>query len=234
VPTAGPDDEVVEFTRARRTTAEHMRRSLATSAHTLVVTECDYGAVEPVRVAAGLSYLPFVARAVVDAIAEFPNVNASVGDDELIVHRRIHLGISVDLDFEALVVPVVHDAQDKRLRAIATEIADLAARARAKRLGADDLTGGTFTVTTVGRYGTVVTAPVINQPQVGIISVDGVRMRPVAEPDGKGGWAVAVHPTGNLCLSFDHRAYDGAYAAAFLARVREIIETRDWSGEVTP
>jgi pyruvate dehydrogenase E2 component (dihydrolipoamide acetyltransferase) len=229
---AGPDDDVVEFTKARRATAEHMVRSLATSAHTLVVTEVDYHGVDTVRARAGLSYLAFVARAAVDALGDFPHLNASVGDDELIVHRRIHLGVAVDVEFQALVVPVIRDAATKRLRAIATEVADLAARARAKRLGADDLSGGTFTITTVGRYGTVVTAPVINQPQVAILSADGVRMRPVAVATGEGEWTVAVRPIGNLSLSFDHRAVDGAYASAFLARTREILEGRDWSQEV--
>jgi 2-oxoglutarate dehydrogenase E2 component (dihydrolipoamide succinyltransferase) len=209
-----------------------MMRSLATSAHTLVVTEVDYHGVDPVRRAAKLSYLPFVARAVVDAIAEFPHVNASLNDDALVVHRTINLGIAVDVDFGALVVPVVHDAATKRLRALSDDIADLATRARAKRLTADDFAGGTFTITNVGSYGTVVTGPIINQPQVGILSSDGVKMRPVAVRAASGEWTVAVHPVGNLSLTFDHRAYDGAYAAAFLARVRDLLETRDWAQEV--
>jgi 2-oxoglutarate dehydrogenase E2 component (dihydrolipoamide succinyltransferase) len=228
----GPDDEVVELSRARRNTAANMMRSLATSAHTLVVVEVDYHAIDPVRRRAGLSFLPFVCRAVVDALAEFPHVNASFGDGELIVHRTINLGVAVDVDFQALVVPVVKDAAGKRLRALSDEIADLANRARNKRLTADDLSGGTFTVTNVGSYGTVVTGPIINQPQVGILSSDGVKMRPVAVRTAAGEWTVAIHPTGNLSLTFDHRAYDGAYAAAFLARVRELLETRDWSQEV--
>jgi pyruvate dehydrogenase E2 component (dihydrolipoamide acetyltransferase) len=173
-----------------------------------------------------------VARAVVDAIGEFPNVNSSVGDDVLIVHPHVHLGVAVDVDFQALVVPVVKNADGKRLRALADEIAEQAAKARAKRLTADDLAGGTFTLTNVGAYGTLVTAPVINQPQVAILSTDGVKMRPVALRAPNGEWTIGVHPMGNLCLSFDHRAYDGAYAAAFLARVRDILETRDWSQEV--
>ena len=232
LPQPGPDDEVIEFSRARRNTATNMMRSLATSAHTLVVVEVDYHAVDAVRRAAGLSFLPFVARAVVDALGEFPHVNASVGDDMLIVHRRIHLGVAVDVDFQALVVPVVKDAGGKRLRALSDEIADLAQRARTKRLTADDLTGGTFTITNVGSYGTVVTGPVINQPQVGILSSDGVKMKPVAVRSEAGDWTVAVHPVGNLSLSFDHRAYDGAYAAAFLARVRDLLEGRDWAEEL--
>jgi 2-oxoglutarate dehydrogenase E2 component (dihydrolipoamide succinyltransferase) len=232
VPQPGPDDDVVEFTKARRATADNMVRSLATSAHTLVATEVDYHGVDPARRQAGLSFLPFVARAVIDAITEFPHVNSSVGDDQLIVHRRINLGVAVDVGFEALVVPVVHDAGGMRLRAIAEAVADLAERARTKRLTGEDLSGGTFTITNVGAYGTVVTAPVINQPQVAILSTDGVRMKPTAVRSEAGEWTVAVHPLGNLSLSFDHRAFDGAYAAAFLARVRDLLETRDWAQEI--
>jgi 2-oxoglutarate dehydrogenase E2 component (dihydrolipoamide succinyltransferase) len=232
VPRPGPDDDVVEFTKARRATADHMVRSLATSAHTLVAAEVDYHRVDPVRRRAGLSFLPFVARATIDALGEFDHLNASVGDDQLIVHRRIHLGVAVDVHFEALVVPVVHDAGDMRLVALAEAMATQAEKARTKRLTGEDLSGGTFTITNVGTYGTVVTAPVINQPQVAILSTDGVRMRPTAVRSAAGEWTVAVHPLGNLSLSFDHRAVDGAYAAAFLARVRELLETRDWTQEL--
>jgi len=228
----GDDDEVVEFSRARRNTATNMLRSLAISAHTLVVTEVDYTAVDSVRRKAKLSFLPFVARAAIDAIAEFPNVNASVGDDQLIVHRRINLGFAVDVDNQALVVPVVAGAQELRLRAISDAVTDLAARGRAHRLTKDAHTGGTFTITNVGSYGTLITAPVINQPEVAILSTDGVKMRPVAVRTEAGEWTIAIHPVGNLCLSFDHRAFDGAYASAFLARVRDTLETRDWTQEV--
>ena len=170
LPQPGPDDDVVEFTKARRATAEHMVRSLATSAHTLVATEVDYHQVDPVRRRAALSFLPFVARAAIDALGEFPHLNASVGDDQLIVHRRIHLGIAVDVGFEALVVPVVRDAGDLRLPALADAVATQAEKARAKRLTGEDLSGGTFTITNVGGYGTVVTAvdgrrPPARQPQ---------------------------------------------------------------------
>jgi len=219
-----------------------MVRSQATSAHVLTVVEVDFAAVDRVRLAErdefkakegfSLTYLPFVARAVVDAMADYPNVNASVGDDTLIVHRRINLGFAVDLDHEGLIVPVVRDADSKRLTAIARGLADLASRARSRELTADDISGGTFTITNPGPFGTFLTAPVINQPQVAILSTDGVRKKPVAVelPDGTD--AVTIHPVGNLALSFDHRAFDGAYAGAFLGRCRQILETRDWSQEV--
>lgn len=235
----GDRDEVVDLSRARLATAEHMARSLTTAAHALVAVEVDWTNVDRHRAGQGLSYLPFVARAVVDAIAEFPHLNASLDGDRLIVHRDVHLGIAVDVEQEALVVPVVRGADGLRLRALSAAVADLADRARRRRLPGDAFSGGTFTLTNVGAYGTFVTAPIINQPQVAILSTDGVRMAPVAvrTDDGTGGpgdrtWGVAVHPIGNLCLSFDHKAFDGAYAAAFLARVREILQTRDWHQEL--
>jgi 2-oxoglutarate dehydrogenase E2 component (dihydrolipoamide succinyltransferase) len=242
VSNAGADDEAVAFTNIRRRTAEHMVRSKATSAHVLTAIEVDFENVDGVRRAAQaewkeregftLTYLPFISRAVIDAIEDYPHVNASVGDDELIVHRNVHLGIAVDLSFQGLLAPVIHGAEGKRLRAIAREIHDLAARARAKKLSADEIQGGTFTITNPGGYGTLITAPIINQPQVAILSTDGVKKKPVAVelPDGTD--AVVVHPVGILALSFDHRAFDGAYASAFIARVKETLETRDWSQEL--
>ncbi|MGH9054482.1 MAG: 2-oxo acid dehydrogenase subunit E2, partial [Acidimicrobiales bacterium] len=240
--TAGERDTVVPFTNIRRRTAEHMVRSKHTSAHTMVAVEVDYSGVEKVRRAEkarfreeegfSLTYLPFVTRAAVDALGEFPNVNSSVGEDALIVHHDLNIGIAVDLDFEGLLVPVIHQADSKRLRALAREISGLAAKARSKRLTMDDISGGTFTITNAGPFGTLITVPVINQPQVAILSTDGVRKRPVAVelPDGTDG--IAVHPVGNLVLSWDHRAFDGAYAAAFLAAIQKVIETRDWAPEL--
>jgi 2-oxoglutarate dehydrogenase E2 component (dihydrolipoamide succinyltransferase) len=219
-----------------------MVRSKHTSAHTVIVDEVDYAAVEGVRTAhreafkasegVSLTYLPFIARAVIDAIGEFPHLNSSVGDDELIVHRYINLGVAVDLNFEGLLVPVIHGADEKRLRALARDIADLASRARNKRLTVDDLAGGTFTLTNAGPFGTFMTVPVINQPQTAILSTDGVKKRPIAIELPDGSDAVVVHPVGLLALVFDHRAFDGAYAAAFLRRVKEIVETRDWEQEL--
>ncbi len=239
---AGADDEAIAFSNIRRRTAEHMVRSKSTSAHVLTAIEVDFENVDRVRRTAQgewkeregftFTYPPFISRAVIDAIEDFPHVNASVGDDELVIHHRVHLGIAVDLSFQGLLAPVIHDADGKRLRAIAREIHDLAARARAKKLSADEIQGGTFTITNPGGYGTLITAPIINQPQVAILSTDGVKKKPVAVelPDGTD--AVVVHPVGILALSFDHRAFDGAYASAFIARVKEMLETRDWSQEL--
>ena len=242
-PVAG-DDEIIPFTSIRRRTAAHMVMSLATSAHTLVAVEVDYHRVEQVRAehkaafrereGVGLSYLPFIARAVVDAIGEYPWINASVGDDVLVVHREINLGIAVDLDFEGLIVPVIRQAHHLRLAALTRAMADQATKARAGSLAPDDVTGGTFTITNAGGYGTLLTTPIIAQPQVAILSTDGVAMRPAAIRQPGEGWGLTVHPLGNLALSFDHRAFDGAYASAFMARVREILQDRDWAAEVGP
>jgi 2-oxoglutarate dehydrogenase E2 component (dihydrolipoamide succinyltransferase) len=229
---ARPENHVVPLNRVQQLTGEHMLRSLQVAPHAFIAMEIDFERVDQARRANKLTFLPFVARAVVDAIAAFPHVNASVGDGELTVHRDVHLGIAVDLDHQGLIVPVVRAAHGKRLVALSDEIAGLAARARAKRLTPDDVAGGTFTLTNPGPSGTMISAPIIHQPQVAILSTDGVKRRPVVvELDG-GGEAIVVHAAGMLGLSFDHRAFDGAYASAFLARVRDIIETRPWGSEL--
>jgi 2-oxoglutarate dehydrogenase E2 component (dihydrolipoamide succinyltransferase) len=169
---------------------------------------------------------------VVDAIEDFPYLNASVGEGELLVHHPVHLSIAVDLDFEGLLAPVVRNTESKRLRAIAREIRDLADRAHQKKLSADEIQGGTFTITNPGQYGTMLQFPVINQPQVAILSTDGVHRKPVVVTAPDGTEAIAVHSVGVLALAWDHRAFDGAYAAAFLAKLRDIIETRDWEAEL--
>ena len=239
--TASARDEVIPFTNIRRRTAEHMVRSRATSAHTLVAIEVDYEPVERVRhllkesfareEGFSLTYLPFIARATVEAIRTFPHINASVGDDALIVHRDLNLAIAVDLDLDGLIAPVIREADQMRLKGLARTIRDLATRARSKRLNADELAGGTFTITNPGPYGTFITAPIINQPQVAILSTDGIKRKAVviALPDGSE--SIAIHSVGILALSFDHRVIDGAYAAAFLARMKEIIETWNWAQE---
>jgi pyruvate dehydrogenase E2 component (dihydrolipoamide acetyltransferase) len=225
-------DERVPFSASRRRTAEHMVRSKATSPHITVVVEVDFDAVAEARAGQRrLSYLPFVARAVIDAVASYPHVNASVVDEGLLVRRDVHLGIAVDLDFQGLIVPVVRDAAQKRLRVIAREIGDLAARARERRLSPDEVVGSTFTITNPGPYGTVLSVPVINQPQVAILATDRVVPRPVVIETERGD-GITTHPVGRLALTFDHRAFDLAYAAAFLDRVRTILETRDWKIEL--
>jgi 2-oxoglutarate dehydrogenase E2 component (dihydrolipoamide succinyltransferase) len=226
----GPHDEVVPFSNIRRRTAAGLLASKRTVPHALAVVAADYGAIEAGRRAAHLTALPFVARAVVDALREFPRLNATADDSgtSTTLHRAVHLGIAVDLDFEGLVVPVVHDADGLRLRALAAAIRDVATRARARTLVPDDLAGGTFTITNPGASGTWISFPVINRPQVAILATDGVSKQVVT---GAGG-GLAIAPIGHLCCAFDHRALDGAYAGAFLRRVREIVETRDWLTEL--
>ncbi len=234
-------DETIPFDRIRARTAEHMVRSKHTSAHVLTAIEVDFERVERARQAvkaewkqregASLTYLPFIARAVCDAIADFPHLNASVHEDKLVVHHYVNLGVAVDLDFKGLIVPVIKGADGKRLRQIAREVVDLAGRARTRKLAPDDVAGGTFTITNPGPYGTLISAPVINQPQVAILSTEGVRKRPVVV-EGPDGDAIAIHRVGILAMSWDHRAIDGAYASAFLNRLKTIIETRDWDAEL--
>jgi 2-oxoglutarate dehydrogenase E2 component (dihydrolipoamide succinyltransferase) len=238
----GAGDTVESLNRIRKLTGDLMVQSKAASPHVVTAVEVDYSAVEAARLPRreqfsaengfSLTYLPFVARAVVDALAEFPHMNASMGDGEVILHNEVQLSIAVDLDYHGLLAPVVRDAHDKRLKAIAEDIHDLATRARNKQLGPDELAGGTFTLSNSGAYGSFMVAPIINQPQVAILSTDGVSRKPVVVTDAFGNEAVAVHPVGMLTLVWDHRAFDGAYAAAFASRVREIIETRDWDAEL--
>lgn len=238
----GSGDTVEELNKIRRMTGDHMVMSRATSAHAVTMVEVDYEAVERVRRVErdrfradegfSLTYLPFISRAVVDALRDFPHMNASVSDGSIVLHNEVHLGIAVDLNYEGLLAPVIRDAHERRLRSIAHEIHDLAGRARSKKLAPDELAGGTFTLSNSGSFGTAMVIPIINQPQVAILSTDGVSRRPVVVTDAAGNEAIGIHSVGNLTLSWDHRAFDGAYAAAFMARVKEILEARDWNAEL--
>ena len=242
MPAVGSRDRVVSLNNIRNRTAEHMVMSKQTSPHVLTAMEVDYERVEHVRRAVksgwkaeegfSLTYLPFIARAVVDALREYPHLNASFGGDHLVVHDEVNLAVAVDLDFEGLLAPVVRSADGKRLRQIARDIVDVASRARTKQLRPDDLSGGTFTLTNAGQYGTMMQFSIISQPQVAILSTDGVSRKPVVVTDSYGNESIAIHSVGVLALAWDHRAFDGAYAAAFMHRVKEIIETRDWEAEV--
>jgi pyruvate dehydrogenase E2 component (dihydrolipoamide acetyltransferase) len=238
----GDRDTAVPLSKIRRLTGDHMIMSKATSPHAFSVVEVDYTNVDVVRAAVkndwkarhgfSLTYLPFIARAVIDSLGQFPHLNASVGANELVVHKYIDLGIAVDLDSEGLLAPVLRDAGTKRLAAIAQEIHQMADRARQRTLSPDEISGGTFTLSNNGSAGSVLTMPIINQPQVGIISTDAIVRKPVVVAGRDGAEAIAIHPVGNLAMSWDHRAFDGAYAAGFLKRVKEILETKDWSTEL--
>ena len=237
-PRDGGDDFTAPLNRIRRMTAARVAESKAISPHALQAVEVDFHAVDAVRMrnavewrardGFSLTYLPFVAVAACQALLAFPYVNASFVADALIVHKRVNLGIAVDINFEGLTVPVVRDADTLSLREMAAEIHVLADRARRAVLTPDQTAGGTYTISNNGSLGTYFSTPIINQPQVAILSLDAVRRRPVVIEDSADG-SIAVRPVGVLAQSFDHRAFDGAYSAAFLRRLREVIESTDWS-----
>jgi len=239
---SGDREQVVALSKIRKLTGSHMIMSKSTSPHAFSVVEVDYANVDRARTAikdswkAGegfsLTYLPFISRAVVDALREFPHLNASIDGDNLIIHDYVDLGIAVDLDYTGLLVPVVRNADGKRIRAIAREINDLASRARNRKLSPDEIQGGTFTISNNGSAGSVLTMPIINQPQVAILSTDAIVRKPVVVTAADGSESIAIHPVGNLSMSWDHRAFDGAYSGRFLARIKQILESQDWSAEL--
>jgi 2-oxoglutarate dehydrogenase E2 component (dihydrolipoamide succinyltransferase) len=238
----GERDDVVALSKIRQLTGSHMVMSKGVSPHAFSVVEVDYFNVDQTRARTkdefksaegfSLTYLPFISRAVVDALVDFPHMNASISGTDLVVHRYVDLGIAVDLDGQGLLVPVIRSAEGKRLRAIAREISDLASRAKSRKLSPDEIQGGTFTISNNGSAGSVLTMAIINQPQVAILSTDAIVRKPVVVSVPGGGESIAIHPVGHLAMSWDHRAFDGAYAAGFLVRVKEILETRDWSSEI--
>jgi 2-oxoglutarate dehydrogenase E2 component (dihydrolipoamide succinyltransferase) len=215
----------------RRQIAEHMLRSRRTAAHVTTVAEVDMTRVVERRAqmrgvfearGVALTYLAFVARATVAELLERPRLNASLEGDEIVYHDDVNLGIAVALD-DGLIVPVIHRAQRLSLEGIAAAVAELSERARTNRLSHEDVQGGTFTITNPGQFGTVLATPIINQPQVAILDLEAVVKRPavVSGPDGD---SIGIRHTTNLCLSFDHRALDGAEAARFLGGVKDRLE----------
>jgi len=151
--------------------------------------------------------------------------------DALIVHHGVHLGVAVDLDYQGLVVPVIRNADGLNVMGLAREIESAVERARRGALIEDDLSGGTYTISNSGSFGTLFTVPIINRPQVAILSTDGIRKRPVVVEADEGD-SIAIRPVGIIGQSFDHRAFDGAYSAAYLRELKQILETRDWSAEI--
>jgi pyruvate dehydrogenase E2 component (dihydrolipoamide acetyltransferase) len=242
MPSRSGIDQIVPFSNMRRRTAEHMVRSKATSPHAFIAYEVDFENVERVRRTWGerfkseegfsLTYLPFVARAAIEALRDFPLLNASVVDEALVVHPQVNLGIAVDLNHEGLIVPVIHHAEEVTLRGVARRIRDLADRARNRQLNADDIAGGTFSITNDGPFGTYFTVPIINQPQVAILATDGIARRAVVVTQPDGSESIAIHSTGLLGISWDHRAVDGAYVSSFLAKVADLLAGRDWPAEL--
>ncbi len=222
-PAAGERGE--PLSHMRRVIAERMLHSLRTAAHCTTIAEVDMSWVEAARTRTETTYLPWVARATIAALRELPALNSTLEDDVLTCHAEVNLGVAVSLGDDGLIVPVIHSAQELSVEGLGGRIAELARRARARELEADDVAGGTFTITNPGAFGAVAATPIINQPQVAILDLEAVVKRPVVVPDGAGADAIAIRPMANLCLSWDHRALDGALAARFLSLLRRNLET---------
>jgi 2-oxoisovalerate dehydrogenase E2 component (dihydrolipoyl transacylase) len=230
----GEGETVVPLTQVRKAIADHMVRSKQTSPHAYVMVEVDMSAVSRIRdrekVAfeerhgVKLTFLPFVARAVVEALQRHPTLNASWSDAGIVVKRAINLGIAVALE-DNLIVPVVRDADRLSITGLATTMADLGARARSNHLKLDEIQGGTFTLNNTGALGAVMTQAIINQPQAAIMTMDLVAKRPVVVGD-----AIAIRPIMNLGLSFDHRINDGLQATRFVTAVQKLLEGLDPTG----
>jgi 2-oxoisovalerate dehydrogenase E2 component (dihydrolipoyl transacylase) len=227
----GQGETVVPLTQVRKAIAEHMVRSKQTSPHAYVMVEVDMSAVSRIRDrekaafearnGVKLTFLPFVARAVVEALQRHPTLNASWSDAGIVVKRAINLGIAVALE-DNLIVPVVRDADRLSITGLATTMADLGARARSSHLKLDEIQGGTFTLNNTGALGAVMTQAIINQPQAAIMTMDLVVKRPVVVGD-----AIAIRPIMNLGLSFDHRINDGLQATRFVTAVQKLLEGLD-------
>ena len=213
------------LSRMRKLVGEHMKRSLETAATCTTWIEADMSRVERARRAAGLTALPFVARASIDALREYPALNAWLEGDQHTVHSDVNLGIAVSLGEDGLIVPVIQSAQDLSAEGLSKRIKELARAARSRQLRPDDVQGGTFTITNPGQFGSVMATPVINQPQVAILDLEAVVKRPVVVTDEDGNDSIAIRPMTVLGLSWDHRALDGALAAQFLAAVKRRLES---------
>jgi pyruvate/2-oxoglutarate dehydrogenase complex dihydrolipoamide acyltransferase (E2) component len=212
------------LSRMRRTIGERMKQSLDTAATCTTWIEVDMGRVEAARSKLGVTALAFVARATVDALREHPALNAWLNGDDYAQVDDVNLGIAVSLGEDGLIVPVIHRAQELSVEGLAARIKDVARRARARELSADDVLGGTFTITNPGQYGSIMATPIINVPQVGILDLEAVVKRPVVVTDGDGNDSIAIRPMTILGLSWDHRALDGALSAQFLATVKRRLE----------
>jgi pyruvate/2-oxoglutarate dehydrogenase complex dihydrolipoamide acyltransferase (E2) component len=213
------------LSRMRRQIGEHMKRSLEVAATCTTWVEADMTRVDAARRELGVTALAFVARATVQALREFPALNATLDGETYARHEDVNLGIAVSLGEDGLIVPVIHRAHELSAEGLAAHIRDLARRARDRRLTADDVDGGTFTITAPGQFGSIMATPVINQPQVAILDFEAVVKRPVVVTDAEGTDSIAIRAMTILGMSWDHRALDGALAAQFLAAVRGRLES---------
>ena len=212
------------LSRMRQSIGKAMVESLRTAATCTTIVEADMSRVEAARKALGVSYLPIVARATVETLRAFPALNATLEGDTLTTFDGVHLGIAVSLGEGGLIVPVIRDAQELSVEGLAARVKDLAARARANALTPDEVRGGSFTITNPGGYGSIIATPVINQPQVAILDTEAVVKRPVVITDELGNDSIAIRHMTYLCMSWDHRALDGALAAQFLRALADRLE----------
>ena len=234
--TPGQGEEIVPLTHIRKAIGEHMVASLATSARAWTMVEVNVDHLVKLRervkesffdrYGVKLTYLPMVTRAVSEALLSFPMVNAELRGDELVVRKYVNMGIAVSYD-QGLIVPVVRNVDAMNVPGIARAIADLAARARSHQLKPDEVTGATFTITNPGPYGSLLSVPIINQPNAGILSLDTIQKRPVVIDD-----AIAIRSMVYLSMSWDHRVIDGELATRFLARVKQNLESWDFAEDL--
>ena len=214
-----------QLSRMRQAIGSRMVQSLQTAATCTTIAEADMTRIEVARKAAKLSYLPYQARATIETLLEFPQLNATLeGDMHTVYTDAVHLGIAVSLGESGLIVPVIRDAQDYSVEGLAKKIKDIATRARSNQLKPDEVSGGTFTITNPGPFGSLMATPVINLPQVGILDTESVAKRPVVVTDEFGNDSIAIRSMTYLCMGWDHRALDGAYAAQFLSALRKKLE----------
>ena len=238
-------DEIRELDRLRARIGANMIKAKQTAAHVWTSVEVDFERVERVRQAHkaqfksdegfSLTYLPFIARATMDALREFPVVNSSFYLEELkaVFHHDIHLGIAVDLNQDGLIVTTVKNANDLTMRGLSRNIREVAERARSGKLEPDDISGSTFTITNPGPFGSFMSAPIINVPNVAILSTDTISKRATVVTTADGQDTIAIRHIGYLGFSWDHRAFDGSTAVMFLRRIKDNLESWDWEQQLT-
>ena len=224
--TSSPEEELIPLSSMRRTIAERMIKSRQTAAHVVTFFEADFTTIEPARQELHLTYLPFVIKAVTQGINAFPILNSSWSAKGLIIKHAMHIGVAVAVE-EGLLVPVVKHADQKDLRQLGREVADLSQRARSKQLQPEEVQGGTFTITNHGGTGSLFSTPIINQPQIAILGVGAVQRRAVVVNE-----SIEIRPMAYLSLAFDHRVIDGATADQFMLMVKSVLEQPSW--EVAP
>jgi pyruvate/2-oxoglutarate dehydrogenase complex dihydrolipoamide acyltransferase (E2) component len=214
-----------QLSRMRRQIGAHMKRSLETAATCTTWIEVDMTRVQATRARLGVTALSFVSSAVVSALREHPQLNATLEGERYTQHAAINLGIAVSLGEDGLIVPVIHGAHELSVEGLAARIRDIATRARARSLTPDEVKGGTFTITNPGQYGSIMATPIINQPQVAILDLEAIVKRPVVVTDADGNDSIAIRAMTILGLSWDHRALDGALSAQFLASMKRVLES---------